>query len=250
MQGDRTIIFITGECLSHYCWEEWQAYFERRGFKTLAPSWIYKDAPADVLRSRHPDEELGNLNLDDITNHYRSIINTLEVKPVVVAHAGAVAIAENLVNEEAVAGAVFISEEGFIKWIRKTVLRGLALISGKSPSFLVPYCLWRTAFAYRMPRVWQQESYRLMIPESTKLLQQLYRGRLSPNHIKKALPELHIAITGKKLTSANTKNHPHAGRRFGQRNYLFMTQPGWQEIALYISDWLTQHFSPIKTPSI
>lgn len=250
MHEVNSILFITGESLSHYCWEEWKVYFDKRGFNTFAPAWKYKDAPAEVLRSRHPDEELGNLCLDDLVDHYRSIINMLSSKPVVIAHGDGNVIARRLAREELLAGVVLIEENHLRIWFRNIMLRGIAITSRESPSFLIPYCLWRTAFAYHMPRQWQQDSYRLMIPESVNVLRQLHRNRLQTNAAKIQLPLLRIDITGKQATSINTNRPTHSRHHFSQRNFLFMVQPGWQEIAGCIADWLTQNFSPIKTPSI
>jgi len=250
MHEVNNVFFITGECLSHYCWEEWKVYFDKKGFNTFAPAWKYKDAPAEILRSRHPDDELATLGLEELVDHYRKIINTLGSKPVVIAHGNGNVITSRLAKEELLAGVVLIEENHLRTWFRNIMLRGIAITVGKSPSFLIPYCLWQTAFAYHMPRQWQQDSYKLMIPESVNVLHQLHRNRLQTDNAKTQLPVLRIAITGRKAGSIDTDSRPHSRHRFGMRNFLFMVQPGWQEIAGCIADWLTQNFSPIKTPSI
>src|SRR6266850_7987515 len=83
----KTIVFITGAFVSHNGWDEWQTYFQSRGFTTIAPPWPYKDAPAAVLRKRQPnDTDLAVLTLPQLIDHYSGIIRKLSEKPIVIGH--------------------------------------------------------------------------------------------------------------------------------------------------------------------
>lgn len=58
-KNSKTILFITGAFVSNSIWEEWQQYFEKRGYKTFAPAWLFKDASVEVIRSfgeKNPDK--------------------------------------------------------------------------------------------------------------------------------------------------------------------------------------------------
>lgn len=44
--NSKTILFITGAFVTHSGWDEWQKYFQSKGFKTSAPPWPYKNGTA------------------------------------------------------------------------------------------------------------------------------------------------------------------------------------------------------------
>ena len=73
----QSIVFITGAFVSNDCWQQWQAYFNQKGYTTIAPSWPHKDAPADVLRNRHPDTGIAANRLADLTDYYARIVEQL-----------------------------------------------------------------------------------------------------------------------------------------------------------------------------
>lgn len=76
-ENPTTILFITGAFVSNKCWDEWKVFFESKGFKTLAPSWPYKDAPVEVLRERHPDPQVAGLRLTELTAYFENIAANL-----------------------------------------------------------------------------------------------------------------------------------------------------------------------------
>jgi len=57
----KIVMFITGAFVSHDCWDEWRAYFESKGYKTIAQPSPHKDAPANELRRRHPDYAISRI---------------------------------------------------------------------------------------------------------------------------------------------------------------------------------------------
>ena len=82
----KSIVFITGAFISSNCWDEWKSYFENNGYKCIAPCWPYKDDMAEELRNRHPRSEIASNRLVDIIDYFELIINTIEVKPILVGH--------------------------------------------------------------------------------------------------------------------------------------------------------------------
>ena len=72
-ENPTTILFITGAFVSNRCWDDWKTFFESKGYRTLAPAWPYKDAPVDVLRSRHPDPQIASLRLTQLIDHFENI---------------------------------------------------------------------------------------------------------------------------------------------------------------------------------
>ena len=54
-----TIMFMHGMFLNPKSWEKWQAYFEEKGYRTLAPPWPLHDG--DPAQLRAGDEGLRGL---------------------------------------------------------------------------------------------------------------------------------------------------------------------------------------------
>src|SRR4051812_46998708 len=84
----KTIVFVTGAFVTHHCWDEWRAYFESKGYTTIAPPWPFKDADtAAQLRARQPnDTDLAALTLQEVVDSYANIITALPEKPLVIGH--------------------------------------------------------------------------------------------------------------------------------------------------------------------
>src|ERR1700730_11124575 len=84
----KTVLFITGAFVHNSCWDEWQTYFQSKGYTTLAPSWPHKEASVEELRSRHPhhDKDLALLTLAELKQHHVKIIKSLPEKPIIIGH--------------------------------------------------------------------------------------------------------------------------------------------------------------------
>jgi pimeloyl-ACP methyl ester carboxylesterase len=82
----KTLMFIHGMYMNNRCWEDWTSYFQDRGYKYIAPAWPGRDQPLDVLRTRHPDANLGELTLNRVVDHYTAEVKSLGEKPIIIGH--------------------------------------------------------------------------------------------------------------------------------------------------------------------
>lgn len=80
---NKTILFITCAFVSNSCWDDWKIYFENKGYTTLAPAWPYKDAPVDILKSRHPDYQVASIRLKELIAHFEAIATNIPGKLIV-----------------------------------------------------------------------------------------------------------------------------------------------------------------------
>jgi hypothetical protein len=69
----KIVMFITGAFVSHSCWDEWRAYFESKGYKTIVQPSPHKDAAAAELRRRHPDPAIASVRLRQLVEHFQEI---------------------------------------------------------------------------------------------------------------------------------------------------------------------------------
>ena len=83
---NKSLVFVTGAFLGNNCWEEWQDYFESKGYRCIAPAWPYKNASPEDLRNRHPHATLAINRLENLTDYFADIISELPGKPVMIGH--------------------------------------------------------------------------------------------------------------------------------------------------------------------
>lgn len=254
----RTILFITGAFVSHHCWDNWKAYYESRGYKTLAPSWPEKDAEPEVLRSQHPYSNIARITLQDLVEHYTAIIQSLSEKPILIGHSLGGLVVQLLLNKGYGASGVAIHSvppQGVLplEWsFYKSNLAALGIFTSARKTYLMPFRKWQYVFTNDMCFEEQKKGYeQLAIPESKKAL----RGGLTKAakiDFRKEHPPL--------LIVAGTKDHcmPAAlnKRNFNRykkgasvteyvvregRNHFVLGQDTWKEDASYILNWI-QHY--------
>lgn len=71
----KTVMFVHGMFLNPVSWDQWRAFFEQRGFETLAPAWPLHDGAPSSLRA-NPPPGLGSLSLDQVIAKLEDIAAT------------------------------------------------------------------------------------------------------------------------------------------------------------------------------
>lgn len=90
------LMLIHGAWLSARSWENFADYFEKRGFAVCAPEWPRKHGDVEALRAN--DDELAGLGLDEIVDHYDTLIRALDQPPVLMGHSFGGLIVELLLD--------------------------------------------------------------------------------------------------------------------------------------------------------
>ncbi|TRW27282.1 alpha/beta hydrolase [Flavobacterium zepuense] len=251
----KTILFITGAFVSNICWDEWREFFEKRGYHTLAPPWPYKDAPVDVLRKRHPDAQVASLRLEQLIQHYEDIAKNLPYKPIIIGHSIGGLIAQILTQRKLAQSAVAIHSvppQGVLTFKFSFLKAGwgpLGFFTSAKKTFLMSFSQWQYAFTNGMPVAWQEKAYcQFAIPESKNIVRDTITSVAKVDFTKPHSPLLLIAgeadhTIPHSLNHSNYKRYTDRGSvtdyaEFSGRNHFVLGQPGWQEIALYIHNWL------------
>ena len=102
----RTVVFLHGLWLHATSWAPWVELFEDAGYTCLAPGW--PGIPDTVEAARLDPESIADHGIDDVVQHYASIIETLPAPPILVGHSFGGMIAEKLLGMDAAVGAVAI----------------------------------------------------------------------------------------------------------------------------------------------
>ena len=100
------VVFIHGLWLHQSSWGPWESAFERAGYRVLAPGW--PGEPESVELARANPDSVADKGIDDIVEHFASIIADLDASPVLVGHSFGGMIAEKLLGQNRAAAAIAI----------------------------------------------------------------------------------------------------------------------------------------------
>ncbi len=107
----RPVVFVHGLWMHASSWQPWIDVFAARGYIPIAPGW-----PGDgdtVAATREHPERLDGVGLGEITRHYRTIAEALPQPPIVVGHSFGGLVAQTLLGDGVVAGAVALAPAQF-----------------------------------------------------------------------------------------------------------------------------------------
>jgi alpha-beta hydrolase superfamily lysophospholipase len=90
------LLLIHGAWLSARSWEQFSEYFSGRGFDVSAPEWPRKHGDVEALRAEA--DELADLGLAEIVDHYAAVIGELDEPPVLIGHSFGGLIVELLLD--------------------------------------------------------------------------------------------------------------------------------------------------------
>ncbi len=255
----KTILFVTGAFVSHTCWDEWRAYFESKGYKTLAPPWPHKDGTTQELRDRQPfDTALADLTTVELINHYAKFAKSFSEKPIIIGHSFGGLITQVLINKDLGAAGiaihsappmgVFPYEFSFLKAGWKV----LGLFTSMKETYLMSFKDWQYAFVNGMPLSAQKAAYeKYTIPESKRAARGALTDATKVDFNKPHVPLLFMAgstdhIMPAHLNRRNFNAYKKNGsvleyKEFPNKNHFVLGLPSWRENADYIFNWIQTH---------
>ncbi|MFF3562019.1 alpha/beta hydrolase [Streptomyces sp. NPDC002574] len=100
------VLFIHGLWLHSASWQPWIDLFGNEGYAPSAPGW--PGDPDTVEEARQNPESIADHGIDDVVEHYASIIRGLETPPILIGHSFGGMIAQKLLGQDLAAAAVAI----------------------------------------------------------------------------------------------------------------------------------------------
>lgn len=251
----KTILFVTGAFVSNNCWDDWKFYFEQKGYTTIAPAWPHKDAPAEVLRNRHPEQAIGAIHLNHLVDYFEQVIESLSEPPILVGHSMGGLIVQLLLQRNLGAAGVAIHSvppQGVMTFkfsFFRSTFKPLGFFSSAKVPHLMSLSEWKYAITNGMALEDQKDSYhRYATPESKVLLRDTLTSAAKVDFKKPHNPLLFISGSTDHIMPASLnysnykkykdKNSVTAYKDFPGRNHFVLGQPTWREDAAYILKWL------------
>jgi pimeloyl-ACP methyl ester carboxylesterase len=257
----KSIVFIHGAFMTPLCWEQFSGYFAAKGYECSAPAWPYRDQPIAELRS-NPPAALAGLGVAEIVDHYAAIIKAMSEPPILIGHSFGGLFVQILLDRGLGAAGVAIDPAP----PRGVLALNPSAIKANAPVLLtwqgwkrivrISLKTFRYSFVNTLPAAEQQAVYeRQVVPESGRIFFQTAFAPLRPSSPTRVnfkndrrAPLLLTAGSSDHIVPAST-NHSNyrkykrsAARtdfkEFAGRSHWIIAQPGWEQVAGYIADWL------------
>jgi non-heme chloroperoxidase len=252
-QKKPTLVMIHGMFVGPWCWNDFKAYFEQRGYTCRTLTLRYHDTPL----GSPPDSGLGATSLFDYVADAEAEIKTLKEKPVIIGHSMGGLIAQILGSRGLARSLVLISPAAprginAVTWrALKSAWHNRSRIAlwGKpmSPSFegvaysslhLLPYEEQKKVFekfTYESGRVaWEIGFWFFDFKKATRvdesgvtcpvLMVVGTEDRLTPPSVVKKIHEKYARVS----TYKEFPNHSH----------WIIAEPDWEEAADFIHSWM------------
>ena len=251
-----TIVFIHGMYMNSLCWEHWESYFQKNGFKTLAPDWPGRDQSIESLRKNYLNSQLGELTLSKIIEHYTNILEKLDEKPIIIGHSMGGLVVQLLHQKDLAAAGVAIDSAAPMgvfstKWsFLKANWAHITPFVSQSRPIVMTFERFQYAFVNGLPMEEQRAAYdRYVVPESRRVPRESLTAKVD---FKKQKPPLLLVagsadnIIPASLNKSNYNKYKSSSsvtsfKEFPGRTHYIIGQKGWEEVAGYVNDWLNKN---------
>jgi pimeloyl-ACP methyl ester carboxylesterase len=256
----KTIVFIHGAWVTPLCWEKFIPFFEAKGYTCLAPAWPYKDRSIEDLR-RSPAPEFARLGVTEIVDHYDRIIRGLDQPPCLIGHSFGGLFTQLLLDRSLGAAGVAIDSappRGVLPFRYSSTLKanlGILVTPGGWRKVLhQSFKEFQYAFVNTLPEADQRAAYdRYVVPETGRIFFQaafaLFNNFTTVNFKNnRRAPLLFVAGAADNnipaaMNRANYQRYRNSTattdfKEFAGRCHWIIAQPGWEEVAGHIADWL------------
>ena len=249
-----SVVFIHGAWVTSACWDPLVSRFSARGFTTYAPPWPYMEAPVTTLRALS-DPRFARLGIGAIVDHYDAFVGRLEAPPVLVGHSFGGLFVQLLMDRGLGAAGVVIDGAP-----PRGILPGPNATRAGLPVLLTPfswqravtmsYPSFRWGYAQTLGEEEAKATYeRHVVPAPGRIYWEGLLGiGTAVAHAKRTKPLLLVAGLNDRtvepgMVRANYRRHQRAAapvelREFPGRSHWLIAEPGWEEVADTVLDWV------------
>jgi len=249
-----TLFMIHGMWGGHpQYWENYQTFFQERGYRCITPTLRFHD----VSPGAFPDPRLGRTSLLDYAEDLEKEIRILDSQPILMGHSMGGLLAQILGSRGLARALVLLTPAapaGIVS-IRPSVLKTFFRVMTKWAFWKKSMRLTFDEAVYSMMHLLSQEEqrklYARMVHESGRAAFEIGFWYLDPNGAAKVdeskirCPVLVIGGSQDRITPATVVRQvarKYAAvatyREFPDHAHWVLGEPGWQEIASCIDEWL------------
>ena len=254
------VVFIHGLWLHATSWQPWIELFTGQGYSCSAPGW--PGEPDTVDAARQQPDAVADFGIDDVVDHFASLISGLPTPPVLIGHSFGGMIAEKLLGNDAAVAAIAI-DAAQIKGVLPLPLSALrsTLPVFKNPanrhrSVSLTADQFRYGFGNAIPAeesdaIWE----RWAVPSPGKPLFEAATANFSPhspaevNTGNEERGPLLLMMGGldhtvpETITKSTLKQYRHSDAKtelveFADRGHSLVVDHGWRDIADSCLSWL------------
>jgi non-heme chloroperoxidase len=253
-----TIVMIHGMWGSGWYWENFKGFFESKGYRCVIPTLRFHDVDPNAV----PDPRLGTTSLLDYAEDLEKLIRELQVRPILMGHSMGGLLAQILGSRGLAKALVLLtpaSPRGIVA-LKPSVIKSFW-------SGLTTWGFWRKPLrqtfdeaAYSMlnlmPFESQKSIYDQFVFESGRAASEIgfwlfdSKKAARVDESKVTCPVLIIAgekdrIVPVSITRKIAEKYKKVStyKEFPDHSHWVVGEPGWQEIAEYIKEWLHQALS-------
>jgi pimeloyl-ACP methyl ester carboxylesterase len=261
-QKANSVVFIHGLWLHARSWAPWEEFFGNAGYDTIAPGWPGDQDTVELARA-NPDT-VADKGIDDVTDHYASIIEALPAPPIVIGHSFGGMIAEKLLGMNKAAAAIGI-DAAQIKGVLRLPLSALHATlpvfknpANKHKSVSLTAEQFHSSFGNALSEEESNQLYeKWAVPSPGRPLFEAATAALSPHSPDKVDTDnpdrgpLLLTMGGKDhtvpeaITKSTLKQYRHSPAKtnlveFEDRGHSLTIDSGWSEVAEACVAWLDE----------
>ncbi|MBI5784654.1 MAG: alpha/beta hydrolase [Rhodocyclales bacterium] len=248
-----TLFLIHGMWGGPWCLENYVNYFDARGYSCRATTLLYHDVPPDTP----PDPRLGNTGVRDYVSALEAEIRALPDKPILIGHSMGGLFAQMLAARGLAKAVILLTPTApaGVFALRPSIVRSFASSHLRwgfwRKPFLQTFAEAKYSMMHRLPESQHRPLYDRLVPDSGRAMVEighwyLDRGRSARvDAARVTCPVLAIAATEDRLTPAAVvrqvaRKYGATYKEFAGHAHWIAGEPGWEEVADYIADWLQQ----------
>ena len=250
-----TIFMIHGMWCGAWYWENYKSFFEAKGYHCITTTLRFHDMDSKET----PNPQLGTTSLLDYAEDLEEEMRQVAVKPILMGHSMGGLLAQILGSQGLVKALVLLTPAApaGIMALTPSVIRSFW-------SALTKWGFWKRpmrqtfdeavySMLHLLPPEEQRETYDKFVYESGLAASEIGfwlfdpKGAAKVDESKVTCPLLVIAGSEDRITPASVvrqvaKKYKAVStyREFTNHAHWVIAEPGWEEIAEHISDWLNQ----------